>query len=118
MVKATVPFPSDRNSHTSFPVRHFLSHNSSGAALLRLNNCTAVILLRVSRTVVLSAVLETDLTAALVQPQLGAERQALAVVFDCVFRQRRICDDDKMLFSPIAVSVDDAYLPPLYFKIV
>ena len=43
----------------------------------------------------------------------------LAVVFDYVFRQRtRICDDNKMTISLTAVSVDDAYLPPLYFKFV
>ena len=47
MVKATVPFPSNRNSHTSFPVRQFLSHNSSGAALLRLKYSSAVTLFRV-----------------------------------------------------------------------
>ena len=58
-------------------------------------------------TVVLGVVL------ALVQALLGAERrQGLAVVFDCVSRQwKRICDDDKILLSLIAVSVDDAYLP-------
>ena len=66
------------------------------------------------------AVLETDLTVALVQPRLGAERRrVLAVDFDYVFRQRkRICDDEKMLSSLIVVSADDACLPPLYFKIV
>ena len=71
-------------------------------------------------TVVLGAVLETDLTVVLVQPQSGAERRrVLAVDFEYVSRQRkRIYDDDKMLLSLIAVSVDDACLPPLYFKIV
>ena len=118
MVKATVPFPSNRNSHTSFPVRQFLSHNSSGAALLRLNNSSAVTLFRVASCT--GAVLETDLTVALVQPQSGAERRrVLAVDFDYVSRQRkRNCDDEKMLLSLIAVSVHDACLPPLYFKIV
>ena len=54
------------------------------------------------------------------QPQLAAERRrVLAVDFDYVSRQRkRICDDDKMLLSLIAVAVDDACLPPPYFKIV
>ena len=47
MVKATVSFPSNRNSHTSFPVRQFLSHNGSGAALLRLKYSSAVTLFRV-----------------------------------------------------------------------
>ena len=118
MVKATVPFPSNRNSHTSFPVRQFLFHNSSGAALLRLNNSSAVTLFRVDSCT--GVVLETDLTVALVQPQSGAERlRVLAVDFDYVSRQRkRICDDEKMLSTLIAVSVDDACLPPLYFKIV
>ena len=46
IVKVTVPFPSNRNSRTSFPVRQFLSHNCSGAALLRLNNSSAVTLFR------------------------------------------------------------------------
>ena len=71
-------------------------------------------------TAVLGAVLKTDLTVALVQPRLGAERRrVLAVDFDYVSRQRkRICDDDKMLLSLISVSFDDAYLPPPYFKIV
>ena len=61
-------------------------------------------------TAALGAVLETDLIVALVQPQSGAERRrVLAVDFDYVSRQRkRICDDDKMLLSLIAVSVDDA----------
>ena len=118
MVKLAVPFPFKRNSHTSFPVRQFLFHNSSGAALLRLNNSSAVTLFRVDSCT--GAVLETDLTVALVQPRLGAERRrVLAVDFDYVFRQRkRICDDEKMLLSLIAVSVDDAWLPPPYFKIV
>ena len=64
--------------------------------------------------------METDLTVALVQLQSGAERRrVIAVDFDYVSRQRkRICDDEKMLLSLIAVSVDDACLPPLYFKIV
>ena len=118
MVKATVLFPSDRNSHTCFSVRQFLSPNSSGAALLRLNNSTGATLFRVDSCT--DAVLETDLTVALVQPQLGAERRrVLAVDFDYVSRQwKRICNDDKMLLSLIAVSVDDAWLPPPYFKIV
>ena len=68
-------------------------------------------------TVVLAAVLETDLTVALVQPQSGAERRrVLAVDFDYVSRQRkRICDDDKMLLSPIVYQL---MTPILYFKIV
>ena len=115
MVKVAVPFPFNRNSHTSCPVWQFLSHNSSGAALLRLNNSSAVTLFRVDSCT--GAVLETDLTVALVQPQSGAEkRRVLAVVFDYVSRQRkRICDDDKMLLSLIVYQL---MTPILYFKIV
>ena len=77
------------------------------SALFRVDGCTG-------------AVLETDLTVALVQPQSGAERRrALAVDFDYVSRQRkRICDDIKMLLSLIAVSVDDACFQPLCFTFV
>ena len=63
MVKATVPFPSNRNSHSSVPVRQFLSHNSSGAALLRLKYSSDETLFRVDGCT--GAVLETDLTVAL-----------------------------------------------------
>ena len=115
MVKVAVPFPFKRNSHTSFPVRQFLFDNSSGAALLRLNNSSAVTLFRVDSCT--GAVLETDLTAALVQPQSGAERRrVLAVDFDYVSPQwKRICDDDKMLLSLIVYQL---MTPILYFKIV
>ena len=100
MVKATVPFPSNINSHTSFPVRQFLSHNSSGAALLRLNNSSAVSLFRVD---------------SCTECSLGNRfnSSTLAVVFDYVSRHRkRICDGDKMLLSLIAVSIE-VYLAPL-----